>query len=316
MDVQPAYYCPVCNARLDAAKVIGPNLDGTVPPHDDEQGEFEWCDGVGAEPVVCDHAERCPDDCPGSVESERWAPSIRSPHGAERTRTYRGLILVVRLPPSFPSWAAYRDVDRRVYVNGGQAAGIRDAERRAFAVIDEDFRTEPPPCLTGMGCLCAGHARGDAPQVRCDTDEQPGGRPEGAVRRAMFERGVVAVFKSLSWDYRRHLPCMFGKRIILRRVFDTAHGFCHVNHRSACEIDDLMRALCILDRKPEPDHRQGAYHRLSATKLDLADFDGYFTVKGYKNGNGHLTFLRSDLVDQMNQIIGRHFPGVLPPARD
>lgn len=137
-------------------------------------------------------------------------------------------------------------------------------------------------------------------------------------RRDMFERGVVAVFNALSWDYKRHLPCMFGKRIILRHVYDTRCGINSVEFSGANRLDDLMRSLCILDGRPEPDHRQGAYRRLSDTKrdLDLVDFDGYFTVRGFKNGNGHLTFLQPDLVDQMNQIIAKHFPGALPPGRD
>jgi hypothetical protein len=137
-----------------------------------------------------------------------------------------------------------------------------------------------------------------------------------ASRRDMFERGVVAVFKALSWDYRTNNPVRFGKRIILRYVFDVRLG--SVNYEGANRLDDLMRALCILDGKPEPDHRGGAYRRLNeARKLPcIATFGSYFTVKGFKNGNGHLTFQCPDLVDQMNQIIGRHFPGALPPARE
>lgn len=77
---------------------------------------------------------------------------------------------------------------------------------------------------------------------------------------------------------------------------------------------DLACAVCGL---PESDHRQGAYWRLDAApKPGTVDFDGYFTVKGFKNGNGHCTFMRPDLVDKMNQIIGRHFPGALPPSRE
>lgn len=33
------------------------------------------------------------------------------------------------------------------------------------------FRLNPPPCLRSMGCLCAGHARGDAVTAPCDTTE-------------------------------------------------------------------------------------------------------------------------------------------------
>jgi hypothetical protein len=136
-----------------------------------------------------------------------------------------------------------------------------------------------------------------------------------ASRRDMFERGVIAVFKALSWDYRTNNPVRFGKRIILKYVFDVRIGT--VNYEGANRLDDLVRALSILDGKPEPDHRQGAYRRLSERRAlpCVADF-GYFTVKGFKNGNGHLTFVCPELVDQMNAIIGRHFPGALPPARE
>lgn len=34
-------------------------------------------------------------------------------------------------------------------------------------------RDDLPPCLKSMGCLCAGHARGDASDSPCDTDETP-----------------------------------------------------------------------------------------------------------------------------------------------
>jgi hypothetical protein len=32
-------------------------------------------------------------------------------------------------------------------------------------------RNRQPPCLADMGCLCAGHARGAAPDEPCDTTE-------------------------------------------------------------------------------------------------------------------------------------------------
>lgn len=140
-----------------------------------------------------------------------------------------------------------------------------------------------------------------------------------ATRRDMFERGVVEVFKSLSWDYKTNNPVMFGKRIILRRVYDVwggAHRYTTISFDGANKLDDILRVLCLLDGRPEPDHRQGAYRKLDAAKLAPVDFDGYFTTRGFKNGNGHLTFLRPDLVDQMNQIVAKHYPGALPPGRD
>lgn len=141
-----------------------------------------------------------------------------------------------------------------------------------------------------------------------------------AVRGELFERGVIAVFKSLSWHYKTNSPVMFGKRLIAR-VYETwghgKHRYTNPNHYGANKLDDIMRVMCVLDGKPEPDHRQGAYRRLSDAPLgSVIDFDGYFTVKGFKNGNGHLTFLRPDIVDKMNRIIAKHYPGALPPSRD
>lgn len=34
----------------------------------------------------------------------------------------------------------------------------------------------------------------------------------------VFERGVINIFKSLSWDYKTNSPCRFGKKIIVEGV--------------------------------------------------------------------------------------------------
>ncbi|MEX7693653.1 DUF4942 domain-containing protein, partial [Enterobacter hormaechei] len=39
----------------------------------------------------------------------------------------------------------------------------------------------------------------------------------------------------------------------------------------------------------------------------------YFTVRAYKKGSAHITFTRPDLVEKVNDIIARHYPGALPP---
>lgn len=31
----------------------------------------------------------------------------------------------------------------------------------------------------------------------------------------VFERGVIDVFKSISWDFKTNSPCKFGKKIIM-----------------------------------------------------------------------------------------------------
>jgi hypothetical protein len=137
-----------------------------------------------------------------------------------------------------------------------------------------------------------------------------------ARRGEFFERGVCAVFRSLSWDYKTNRPHAFGRRIVVRGVHG-AYGF--PDSRRCDLLDDLERAFHVLDGKPEPDHREGTYQRLSRRNRSDAGSplgDAYLSIRTFKNGNAHVTFLRPDLVDEMNRILARHYPDALPPARD
>ena len=139
-------------------------------------------------------------------------------------------------------------------------------------------------------------------------------------RGDMFEQGVLAVFRSLSWSYKTNQPVAFGKRIILEYAVSAFRGemFGGLEHAAANKVDDLLRVFHVLDGKPEPDHRNGSYHRTLAAKWPkenkVVDLD-YFSMKGFKNGNAHVTFTRPDLVDKMNEILAKHYPDALPPAR-
>ncbi len=143
-------------------------------------------------------------------------------------------------------------------------------------------------------------------------------------RGEMFERGVLEVFRKLSWDYKTNSHRMFGKRLVLGYIVEgwgrsgRSRYLSGVSHSGADKLDDLIRVLSVLDSKPEPDIRQGVWRRLHDLKWMRAegprDADlGYFTIRGFKNGNGHLTFTRPDLVDKLNQILAKHHPHALPP---
>lgn len=134
-------------------------------------------------------------------------------------------------------------------------------------------------------------------------------------RGEMFERGVIACFKSLAWDYKTNLPQKFGKRIVMTYLTGW-HSY-----EKANQLDDLMRVLSILDGKPEPDHRNGISALLSAgglggygPKAGQVEND-YLSIRTFKNTNGHITFKRPDLVDRMNLIIAKHYPGALPAPK-
>jgi hypothetical protein len=135
-----------------------------------------------------------------------------------------------------------------------------------------------------------------------------------ASRDDMFDRGVIRCFKALSWDYKTNNPFRFGKRIIVSYL----RSFGSFNHRQLDDLDDLQRVLRVLDGKLEEDHRNGLSSRLRAAPGAYSDKgagkhdDEYAEIKWFKNGNGHITFKRPDIVDKMNTIIAKHYPGALP----
>jgi hypothetical protein len=140
-------------------------------------------------------------------------------------------------------------------------------------------------------------------------------------RGDMFERGVIACFRRLSWDYKTNQPFKFGKRIILGYLFTIyGHGMSrsmHLRHHASDELDDLLRVFHLLDGRPEPDHRQGMWHQISAAVDARRDeWDGaYFHVRWFLKGSAHVTFKRLDLVDELNAILAKHYPNALPAPR-
>lgn len=137
-------------------------------------------------------------------------------------------------------------------------------------------------------------------------------------RGDMFERGVIACFRSLSWDYKTNNPVKFGKRIVKYL------GQSYLYSGRGDELNDLQRVLCVLDGKPEEDHRNSLLTRLEVARRPSGGFghlsrgeldDAYVHVRWFKNGNGHITFKRPDLVERMNGIIAKHYPDALPEPR-
>lgn len=129
-------------------------------------------------------------------------------------------------------------------------------------------------------------------------------------RGEIFERGVIACFKKLAWCYKTNLPQKFGKRIVMTYLTSGYNG-----HEKCDQLDDLIRVMSVLDGKPEPDHRQGVYSLVGyGNKVQRVEND-WLIIKTFKNGNGHIEFKRLDLIDKMNLIIAKHYPGALPAPK-
>jgi len=138
-------------------------------------------------------------------------------------------------------------------------------------------------------------------------------------RGLMLDEGIIDCFKSLSWSYKTNNPVKFGKRII-RSVLDVHGNYWFASRHAADTLDDLLRVFHIADDKPEADHRFGAYQLIDTALKSSGSFpkhaeNEYFDIKLFKNGNGHILFKRPDLVESLNRIVARHYPGALPPSR-
>ncbi|MHA0276543.1 DUF4942 domain-containing protein [Enterobacter ludwigii] len=136
-------------------------------------------------------------------------------------------------------------------------------------------------------------------------------------KQDVFERGIINVFKGLSWDYKTNNPCYFGKKIIVNNlVKHDRWGFSLNWGWRRDQLADLERMLYLLDGKNIPDNR----HDVSVRFMDFVRDnphqqifeDDFFTIRYFQKGSGHITFKRLDLVEKMNDIVAKHYPGLLP----
>ncbi|WP_407579324.1 DUF4942 domain-containing protein [Citrobacter koseri] len=132
----------------------------------------------------------------------------------------------------------------------------------------------------------------------------------------VFERGVINVFRGLSWDFKTNSPCRFGAKIIVTGLVKCDRWGFGLNWGwQRDRLADLERMLMILDGKPVPDNRADVTRRLGdhidANRHNNQYEDDMFAIKYFQKGTAHITFKRPELVDKLNEIIARHYPGAL-----
>ncbi|MEM6161944.1 DUF4942 domain-containing protein [Erwinia sp. P6884] len=135
----------------------------------------------------------------------------------------------------------------------------------------------------------------------------------------VFERGIINVFKGLSWDYKTNSPCYFGKKIIISNlVTHNRWGYSLTWEYRRDQLADLERMLFLLDGKAIPDNRADISINLMNHIRDIpgkdAYGDSYFSIRYFQKGTAHLTFKRPELVEKINDIIAKHYPDQLPPS--
>lgn len=78
---------------------------------------------------------------------------------------------------------------------------------------------------------------------------------------------------------------------------------------------DLERILFLLDGKSIPDNRGDISYLLMEHTRDNPAKETYeddlFRIRYFKKGTAHVTFKRAELIERMNDIIMKHYPGML-----
>ncbi|MEP8991450.1 DUF4942 domain-containing protein [Enterobacter hormaechei] len=132
----------------------------------------------------------------------------------------------------------------------------------------------------------------------------------------VFERGVINVFKGLSWNYKTNSPCKFGTKIIVTGLVKCDRWGFGLNWGwQRDRLADLERMLMLLDGQPIPDNRADVTRRLSdhihTNRHSNRYEDEIFAIKYFQKGTAHINFKRPELLDKLNDIIARHYPGAL-----
>jgi len=84
-------------------------------------------------------------------------------------------------------------------------------------------------------------------------------------------------------------------------------------------LTDLERMLFLLDGKPIPDNRSDISTRLMEHIRDNPTKevyeDEFFSIRYFQKGTAHITLKRYDLIERMNDIIAKYYPGMLAKPR-
>ncbi len=109
---------------------------------------------------------------------------------------------------------------------------------------------------------------------------------------------------------------MFGKKIIVNNlVTHNRWGFSLSWGLRRDQLVDLERMLYLLDGKPVPDNRGDISVRLMEYIRDNPRQQSYedelFGIRYFQKGTAHVIFKRLDLVEKMNDIVAKHYPGML-----
>ncbi|NWA61606.1 DUF4942 domain-containing protein [Pantoea sp. B9002] len=132
----------------------------------------------------------------------------------------------------------------------------------------------------------------------------------------VFERGVINLFKGLSWNYKTNSPIKFGRKIIMNNLVCYSQWGFRLNWGiRRDQLVDLERMVTLFDGKPLPDNRADISQRLDAhlhAQRESSTYeDDYFSIRCFQKGSAHITFKQEAITDRLNDVLIRHYPEAL-----
>lgn len=132
--------------------------------------------------------------------------------------------------------------------------------------------------------------------------------------QAMFQRGVYNVFRKLPGCYRTNTkePFRISTKNVMTYVFDQwSMPRLSLRYERSSMINDIDRVMKVLDGKPYHAHElETKINAFFAANRDVNTYeDEYLRVRGFRNGNAHVWFLRDDLLEKINDEIAAYCNG-------
>jgi hypothetical protein len=129
----------------------------------------------------------------------------------------------------------------------------------------------------------------------------------------MFRRGVVNTFKSMSSNYwnNNHDPYVISQKSIISYMFEEymwSNPGHRLGYRNSAMMNDIDRVVKVLS------HREWTEHSLETQINDAVKHDSPgiyededYLIKAFKNGNGHLTIKKPEIVAAINREMAAYY---------
>ncbi|MEQ9363222.1 MAG: DUF4942 domain-containing protein [Leptospirales bacterium] len=130
----------------------------------------------------------------------------------------------------------------------------------------------------------------------------------------LFRRGIVNVFRRLDNRYVSNKSYALNRRIILGGVVKGPGLIPGLDYHARRRLMDLDRIMHMVDGRKQPTDERQQLDRLLTARLKQGKTTAqtnYYKIRMFQNGNMHITLLRDDLIDRINQILAEEYGAVL-----